>query len=75
MADPAAAAFARVRPKDDLTRLATSELSASCKSGAVTELGIGSGTVVLDLGCGAGVDLPAFADALRRSIILSCPPP
>lgn len=58
------ATFERTRPQDYLTRLAASEMGASYKSLAVTELGVVPGAVVLDLGCGPGADLPAFADAV-----------
>lgn len=57
-------AFERTRPQDYLTRLAASELGVAYKSLAVTELGIDPGAIVLDLGCGPGADLPAFAEAV-----------
>ncbi|HEX5406117.1 MAG TPA: methyltransferase domain-containing protein [Pseudonocardiaceae bacterium] len=53
--------FERTRPVDYLERLAASDLGRGYKSLAVTELGINRGDIVLDLGCGPGVDLPAFA--------------
>src|ERR1700761_2123150 len=53
--------FEKTRPGDYLTRLAASDLGQAYKSLAVAELGIRPGDVVLDLGCGPGADLPAFA--------------
>lgn len=61
------AAFEQTQPQDYLTRLAASDLGKSYKSMAVGELGIAPGDVVLDLGCGPGVDLAAFARAAGPS--------
>src|SRR5215467_6747109 len=55
--------FESVRPLDYLTRLAASDLGRAYKNLATSELGISPGHVVLDLGCGPGADLPAFAEA------------
>jgi ubiquinone/menaquinone biosynthesis C-methylase UbiE len=55
--------FEETRPKDYLLRLAASDLGRVYKSLAVTELGIRRGDTVLDLGCGPGADLAAFAEA------------
>ncbi|HEX5561769.1 MAG TPA: methyltransferase domain-containing protein [Nocardioidaceae bacterium] len=63
--------FERTRPEDYLTRLAASELGRSYKSLAISELGIEPGETVLDLGCGPGADLPAFADAVgARGVVI-----
>src|ERR1700733_14157987 len=58
--------FEETRPKDYLLRLAASDLGRVYKSLAVTELGIRRGDTVLDLGCGPGADLAAFAEATGR---------
>lgn len=63
-ADVSRATFELTRPQDYLTRLAASDLGKSYKSLATSELGIAPGDVVLDLGCGPGTDLAAFADAV-----------
>jgi len=55
--------FERTRPNDYLMRLAASELGRAYKSLALSELGIRGGDTVLDLGCGPGADLVAFAEA------------
>jgi ubiquinone/menaquinone biosynthesis C-methylase UbiE len=55
--------FEEARPADYLMRLAESDLGRAYKSLAVSRLGIQPGDVVLDLGCGPGADLPAFAQA------------
>jgi ubiquinone/menaquinone biosynthesis C-methylase UbiE len=52
------------RPADYLTRLAASDLGRSYKSLVVDEMKINAGQVVLDLGCGPGTDLGAFAAAV-----------
>lgn len=59
--------FEEARPSDYLTRLAASDLGRSYKSLAVSELAIRPGDVVVDLGCGPGADLPAFAGAVGPS--------
>lgn len=51
-------------PEDYLTRLAASDLGRAYKSLVASELDIGPGDSVLDLGCGPGADLPAFAEAV-----------
>lgn len=58
------ATFERTRPEDYMTRLAASGLGQSYKSLALSELGVAPGDTVLDLGCGPGADLPAFAGAV-----------
>jgi ubiquinone/menaquinone biosynthesis C-methylase UbiE len=55
--------FEETRPDDYLIRLAASDLGKAYKSLAVSEMTIGPGDVVVDLGCGPGADLPAFAEA------------
>lgn len=55
------------RPTDYLTRLAASELGQAYKSLVVEELRIEPGSTVLDLGCGPGADLVAFAAATGRT--------
>lgn len=45
-------------------RIATSSIGIAYKGLAVTELAIRAGDVVLDLGCGPGADLAAFAEAV-----------
>lgn len=55
------------RPSDYLTRLADSELGRAYKSMVIEELRIGTGSTVLDLGCGPGADLAAFAAATGRT--------
>lgn len=55
--------FEETRPADYLIRLAASGLGKAYKSFAVAEMAIRPGDVVLDLGCGPGTDLPAFAAA------------
>jgi ubiquinone/menaquinone biosynthesis C-methylase UbiE len=56
-------AFEDVAPADYLTRLAASGWGQAYKQLAAAELGIRPGDTVLDLGCGPGADLPAFAAA------------
>jgi ubiquinone/menaquinone biosynthesis C-methylase UbiE len=58
--------FEETRPQDYLLRLAASDLGRAYKNLAVGELGIRPGDTVLDLGCGPGADLPAFAEAAGR---------
>jgi ubiquinone/menaquinone biosynthesis C-methylase UbiE len=60
-------AFEKTRPSDYLMRLAASDMGRAYKSLAVSEMSIGAGDVVLDLGCGPGADLLAFADATGPS--------
>jgi ubiquinone/menaquinone biosynthesis C-methylase UbiE len=55
--------FEKTRPEDYLLRLAASDLGRAYKTLALAQLEIGPGQVVLDLGCGPGTDLPAYADA------------
>ena len=55
--------FEETSPADYLTRAATSDLGRAYKGIAAGELAIRPGHAVLDLGCGPGADLPAFADA------------
>jgi ubiquinone/menaquinone biosynthesis C-methylase UbiE len=55
--------FEQVRPNDYLLRLAASDLGRSYKNLVTSQLGIRPGDVVVDLGCGPGADLPAFATA------------
>jgi ubiquinone/menaquinone biosynthesis C-methylase UbiE len=62
-----APAFEETRPSDYLMRLAASDLGRSYKSLVVSELAIRPGDAVLDLGCGPGADLPAFAKAAGAS--------
>ncbi|HET9895600.1 MAG TPA: methyltransferase domain-containing protein [Streptosporangiaceae bacterium] len=57
------ATFEDVQPGDYLIRIAASRLGRAYKSRALTELGIRAGDVVVDLGCGPGADLAAFAEA------------
>lgn len=59
-----AVTFERSRPEDYLTRLAASDLGRAYKSLVVSEMTIEPGNSVVDLGCGPGADLPAFADAV-----------
>lgn len=58
----ASSIFETTRPDDYLLRLAASDLGRGYKQLALAELQITSGQVVLDLGCGPGTDLPAYAD-------------
>jgi ubiquinone/menaquinone biosynthesis C-methylase UbiE len=60
-------AFEKTRPSDYLMRLAASELGKAYKSFAVSQMTIRAGDVVLDLGCGPGADLLAFAEATGAS--------
>lgn len=62
-----AVAFEDSRPPDYLTRLARSDLGQSYKSIALAELDIAPGSTVVDLGCGPGTDLAAFAEAAGPS--------
>jgi ubiquinone/menaquinone biosynthesis C-methylase UbiE len=55
--------FEETPPSDYLMRIATSQVGRAYKDLAADELAIGAGHVVLDLGCGPGADLPAFAAA------------
>ncbi|WP_171467383.1 methyltransferase domain-containing protein [Cellulosimicrobium sp. 72-3] len=51
-------------PDDYLERLAASDLGRRSKAVATAALDLAEGQAVLDLGCGPGVDLPAFAAAV-----------
>lgn len=62
-----ASTFEETRPGDYLIRLAASDLGKSFKSLARSEMAICPGDVVVDLGCGPGADLPAFAGAVGGS--------
>lgn len=55
--------FEEARPADYLTRAAASDLGKAYKAIAVGEMSIRPGDVVVDLGCGPGADLSAFAAA------------
>jgi len=55
--------FEETRPAEYLTRAATSDLGRAYKGIAVAQMAIRPGEVILDLGCGPGADLPAFAAA------------
>ena len=55
--------FEETHRADYLTRAAASDLGKAYKGIAVGEMAIHPGDVVLDLGCGPGADLPAFAEA------------
>ena len=59
--------FERTQPADYLTRLATSSLGRAYKALVLQELAIERGNTVLDLGCGPGADLPAFAESAGPS--------
>ena len=50
-----------VRPVDYLRRLAASDIGRAYKSLVLDELRISEGDTVVDLGCGPGADLPAYA--------------
>ena len=53
-----------VRPDDYLLRLAASDLGRAYKSLVLQQMQVPKGAVVVDLGCGPGTDLPAFAEAV-----------
>lgn len=59
--------FENTRPDDYLLRLAASDLGRSYKALATTALDLREGHAVLDLGCGPGVDLRAFGEAVGPS--------
>lgn len=59
--------FEETRPADYLMRAATSDLGKAYKAIAAEEMAIRPGDVVVDLGCGPGADLPAFAEAAGSS--------
>jgi ubiquinone/menaquinone biosynthesis C-methylase UbiE len=59
--------FETTPPDNYLTRLAASDLGRGYKALALTELDLREGHHVLDLGCGPGADLRAFADAVGPS--------
>ncbi|ORX18522.1 methyltransferase domain-containing protein [Mycolicibacterium wolinskyi] len=54
-------------PSDYLRNIADSPTGKSYKAFAKSLLRINQGSVVVDLGCGAGVDLPACAEAAGRT--------
>lgn len=54
-------------PSDYLRNIANSPTGKSYKAFVKTLLNIQQGAVVVDLGCGAGVDLPAYADSAGRT--------
>lgn len=60
-------AFEQTQPSDYLTRLAASELGRAHKALGVREMAIERGHTVLDLGCGPGADLRAFAESVGPS--------
>ena len=53
-----------VRPDDYLLRLAASDLGRAYKALVLQQLRVAPGSAVVDLGCGPGTDLPAFAEAV-----------
>jgi ubiquinone/menaquinone biosynthesis C-methylase UbiE len=55
--------FEETHPADYLIRAAASDLGKAYKGIAAGEMAIRPGDVILDLGCGPGADLPAFAEA------------
>jgi ubiquinone/menaquinone biosynthesis C-methylase UbiE len=59
--------FERTKPSDYLTRLAASDLGRAYKALVVQEMAIEPGHTVLDLGCGPGADLRAFAESAGPS--------
>jgi ubiquinone/menaquinone biosynthesis C-methylase UbiE len=56
--------FEQTQPIDYLTRLAASDFGRGYKVLVVRELAVAQGHRVIDLGCGPGADLRAFADAV-----------
>ncbi|GAS89077.1 methyltransferase domain-containing protein [Mycolicibacterium brisbanense] len=54
-------------PSDYLRNIANSATGKSYKAFAKSLLNIQEGAVVVDLGCGAGVDLPGYADCAGRT--------
>jgi ubiquinone/menaquinone biosynthesis C-methylase UbiE len=59
--------FERTQPSDYLTRLAASDLGRAYKALVVQEMAIELGHTVVDLGCGPGADLRAFAESVGPS--------
>jgi ubiquinone/menaquinone biosynthesis C-methylase UbiE len=57
-------AFEAVRPTNYLSRLAQSDIGKSYKALATSALALGAGDVIVDLGCGPGTDLSAYAEAV-----------
>jgi ubiquinone/menaquinone biosynthesis C-methylase UbiE len=55
--------FERSQPEDYLSRLAASDLGSAYKALVVEEMAIDRGHRVIDLGCGPGADLRAFAES------------
>ena len=54
----------KARPGNYLTRLAASDLGRAYKALVLDEMDVRSGHLVLELGCGPGTDLAAFAAAV-----------
>jgi cyclopropane fatty-acyl-phospholipid synthase-like methyltransferase len=52
-----------VDPNEYMLRLALSPIGQTYKSLALSQLRLGPGDAVLDLGCGPGADLVEYADA------------
>jgi ubiquinone/menaquinone biosynthesis C-methylase UbiE len=59
--------FEQARPSDYLMRLAASDLGRAYKALAASEMAVRPGDTVVDLGCGPGADLAAFAEAVGGS--------
>jgi ubiquinone/menaquinone biosynthesis C-methylase UbiE len=59
--------FERTQPVDYLTRLAASNLGRAYKALVVQQMAIERGHAVIDLGCGPGADLRAFAESAGPS--------
>jgi ubiquinone/menaquinone biosynthesis C-methylase UbiE len=59
--------FERTQPADYLTRLAASSLGHAYKALVVQQMAIERGHTVIDLGCGPGADLRAFAESVGPS--------
>jgi ubiquinone/menaquinone biosynthesis C-methylase UbiE len=59
--------FERTQPANYLTRLAASNLGRAYKALVLQEMAIERGHTVIDLGCGPGADLRAFAESTGPS--------